>query len=428
MPAILIATTFQPWIAPLLLVLLCLLCALLLVRTFISKKPAGDSIPNLPPATLNTFRDERGANVTSIEARQLESLRVFHEVASALTSNLELDSLLRTIMEQMEDFFGPEQWSLLLFDEQDKTLHYALSAGIDEELLRDVRLPLGEGIAGFVASSGNPLVVPNVSSDPEWSEYAAAHPEQHLQSIACLPIRHGDRTLAVLQLHNTKLDLMPDSSVSFLRALCDYAAIALENARHSELTRRLTITDDCTGLFNARHLYDTLEEEIRKLQALNASRVVSIQPAHFSLLFLDLDRFKSINDTHGHLIGSHLLAEIGGVIKRTLGPEHAAFRYGGDEFVCLLRNLDKPAATELAERLRAAVAGTTFLTGEGLAIAITGSFGLATFPQDGNTLQDIVRSADTMMYVAKSRGKNCIAVADSSGPDAPPLNPGSRHN
>ncbi len=363
----------------------------------------------------------------SIDSRQLESLRVFHEVASALTSSLQLENVLRTIMAQMADFFGPEQWSLLLLDEEKQELHFALSYGIDDEMLKDVRIPLGEGIAGYVAATGDPLVVPDVSVDEDWREYAAENPGLHLQSIACLPIRHGARTLAVLQLHNSKLDLLPDSSISFLRVLCDYTAIALENARHVKLIHHLSITDDCTGLFNARCLYDMLGDEIKACENGN-KRVVPINQQHFSLLFLDLDHFKSINDTHGHLIGSRLLAEIGGVIKRTIGPAHAAFRYGGDEFVCLLRNLDKMEALLLAEELRMALTTTPFLASSGMNIKITGSFGLATFPQDGDTLQEIVRSADTMMYNAKAEGRNRIAVADSSQPakSIPPIK-GSRH-
>jgi diguanylate cyclase (GGDEF)-like protein len=365
----------------------------------------------------------------SIDSRQLESLRVFHEVASALTSNLELDSLLRTIMAQMEDFFGPEQWSLLLLDEEQQELRYTLSAGIDEELLLDARVPMGEGVVGHVAASGDPLVVPDVNMDPMWSQYAAEHPELHLQSIACLPIRHGDRTLAVLQLHNSKLDLLPDSSISFLRVLCDYAAIALENARNVKLIHDLSITDDCTGLFNARCLYDMLEQEIAEYRAtVSNARVVSIQPRHFSLLFLDLDRFKSINDTHGHLVGSRLLAEIGGVIKRVLGPEHAAFRYGGDEFVALLRGLDTPAAAKLAEDLRRELNETSFLSAVDLSIHVTGSFGLATFPQNGDMLHSIIRCADAMMYMAKEGGRNRIAIAGRDHPPNPPLSKTSRHS
>jgi diguanylate cyclase (GGDEF)-like protein len=358
-----------------------------------------------------------------MDSRQLDHLRVFHEVARALTANLELEPLLRAILSQMEEYFGPEQWSLLMLDEEANELYYALHAGIDADNIADLRIRMGEGISGYVALTGNPLVVPDVTSDPDWSSFARQHPELHLQSIACLPLRHGGRTLGVLQLHNSKLDLLPESSISFLRVLCDYAAIALANARYVKLVQHLTITDDCTGLFNSRYLYTMLENEIA---AENDPRVIPIKP-HFSLLFLDLDHFKSVNDTHGHLVGSRLLAEVANVIKRTLGPAHAGFRYGGDEFVALLRGLDKPAATELAKKLREAIRGTTYLTGEGLALHLSASFGLATYPQDGDTLHSIIRSADTMMYHAKARGRDQIAVADVESLASMPTPKTSRH-
>jgi len=351
-----------------------------------------------------------------IDNKQMDNLRVFHEVARALTSSLELEPLLRAIMSKMEEFFGPERWSLLMVDEEKGELYYALSAGIDEAGLRNSRIKLGEGIAGYVATSGIPLVVPNIREDRNWTRFAEEHPELNLQSIACLPIRHGDHTLGVLQLHNSKLDLLPDSSVAFLRVLCDYAAIALQNARHVKLIHHLSITDDCTGLFNSRHLYQMLEEEIAR----------SGPRGHFSLLFLDLDRFKSINDTHGHLSGSRLLAEVGSLMKRTLGPDHAGFRYGGDEFVALLRGLNRPAALGMANALRDALRTTEFLAGEGLAIELTASFGLATFPENGDTLHGIIRAADTMMYCAKEQGRDRIVVATGNMAEMPARR-GSRH-
>jgi diguanylate cyclase (GGDEF)-like protein len=363
-----------------------------------------------------------------LEGRQMESLRVFHEVARALTSNLELGSLLRTILGQLEEFFGPEHWSLLMVDDETAELYYAMTAGDEDTVLPPMRLKPGEGIAGYVATTGIPLVVPDVSADEDWSRYAAQHPDLNLRSIACLPIRHGGRTLGVLQLNNSELDLLPESSVAFLRVLCDYAAIALENARHVRLIRHLTITDDCTGLFNARHLYTLLEEEVSAVSNALSARVISIGGSHFSLLFMDLDHFKNINDVHGHLVGSRLLAEIGNLLKRTLGPEHAAFRYGGDEFVALLRGLDKPSATACANNVLEAITEARFLASDGLSLAMTASMGLATFPQDGATLAEMIKVSDTMMYVAKANGRNQLVVADSHAPVTQPVPKTSRHN
>ncbi len=331
-------------------------------------------------------------------------------------------------MQQMEDFFEPEHWSLLIVDEETSQLYYALSAGLDESATRGIRLRLGEGIAGHVAVSGQSLVIPDISTDPEWSAYANEHPELHLRSIACLPIRHGQRPLGVLQINNSGLDLLPESSIVFLRVLCDYAAIALQNARHVKLIHRLTITDDCTGLYNARHLYTALNDElIKQIPILNASRRSEEDP-HFSLLFFDIDHFKSVNDTHGHIVGSWLLAELGKIVKQAIGPENAAFRYGGDEFVTLLRDLDKPAAALLATRLREDLKNTRFFTDTGIELHLTASFGLATFPQDGTTLQDLIHAADTMMYVAKAAGRDRIALADPKTVAEHAPNKTSRHS
>ena len=337
-----------------------------------------------------------------------EDLRLFHDVARALTSSLELESLLSVILSLMEDFFGPEQWSLLMMDEETQELYYALSSGLDRDKLKPLRIKFGEGIAGLVAKTGVPLVVPDVENDSKWSEWARSRPEIRLHSIACLPIRHSNRTLGVLQIYNSQLNL-PETSMSFLRVLCDYTAIALENARQVKLIHHLSITDDCTGLFNSRYLYTMLEQEIA---ALADPQVISIRP-HFSLLFLDLDYFKTVNDANGHLVGSRLLAEIGSLMKRTIGPEHAGFRYGGDEFVILMRGLDKPQAIALANQVRDDLRNAHFLNGDGLDLRLTASFGLATFPEDGDTLHSIIRAADTMMYKSKADGRDRLSVAEA---------------
>jgi diguanylate cyclase (GGDEF)-like protein len=332
-----------------------------------------------------------------IESRQMDHLRVFHDVARALTSSLELEEILGAIMNKMAQFFGPERWSLLMVDETSNELYYAIAVGENAESLKGLRVRMGEGVAGWVAASGNPLVVPDVSLDPHWAAFANSHPDLKIHSIACVPVRSGQKTLGVIQLLNSKLDLLSEYSISFLRILCDYAAIAIQNARSMTLIQELTITDDVTGLFNARHLYTMLDEQVRTGKV-------------FSLLFVDLDRFKSVNDTHGHLLGSRLLAEIGGLLKRCLGPNNAAFRYGGDEFVALLPGMGKAAATGATMALCDDLRSARFLEGAGLSLTVSGSFGLATFPEDGDSVPTILRAADTMMYEAKVTRDN-VAVA-----------------
>ena len=360
------------------------------------------------------MKDRRQFEV--IESRQMDHLRVFHDVARALTSSLELEEILGAIMEKMAQFFGPERWSMLMVDDKSGELYYAIAVGENTESLKGLRVPMGEGVAGWVASTGNPLVVPDVALDPHWSAFAMKHPDLRIKSIACVPVRSGNKTLGVIQLLNSKLDLLSEYSISFLRILCDYAAIAIQNARSMTLIQELTITDDVTGLFNARHLYTMLEQHVAQGQV-------------FSLMFVDLDRFKSINDTHGHLVGSRLLAEIGSLLRRSLGPNNAAFRYGGDEFVALLPGMGKSAASGTTMALREDLRAARFLEGAGLSLTVSGSFGLATYPEDGNTVATILRAADTMMYEAKVTrdsvvvaGKGVVGMAaiaaSGSGPRA----------
>ncbi|WP_213803845.1 sensor domain-containing diguanylate cyclase [Granulicella sp. dw_53] len=328
----------------------------------------------------------------------MDHLRVFHEVARALTASLELEDILGTIMEKMAQFFGPERWSLLMVDDTTNELYYAIAVGENAQSLKGLRVKMGEGVAGWVAQTGNPLVVPDVSLDPHWSAFSRRFPDLNIQSIACVPVRSGNKTLGVIQLLNSKLDLLSEYSISFLRILCDYAAIAIQNARSMTLIQELTITDDCTGLFNARHLYTMLDEQIKVDE-------------DFTLLFIDLDHFKAINDTHGHLVGSRLLAEVGSLMKRSLGPNNASFRYGGDEFVALMPGMGKVQGIEATMRLRDDLRTARFLEGAGLSLRISGSFGMATFPEDGHTVPTILRAADTMMYEAKNATRDNVAVA-----------------
>ena len=332
----------------------------------------------------------------------MDHLRVFNDVARALTSTLSLEDVLLTIMSKMSGFFGPERWSLLMVDEVTNELYYRIAVGEHADSLKGLRVSMTESVAGWVAQTGNPLVVPDVSLDPHWSSFATRHPEMRIHSMACVPIRSANKTLAVLQLLNSKLDLLSEYSLSFLRILCDYAAIAIQNARSMDLIHQLSITDDCTGLYNARHLYSLMEGCVLRHKA--------GLPEPFSLIFMDLDRFKSVNDRHGHLVGSKLLEEVGKMMKQCLPADGSAFRYGGDEFVVLLPGAAKADAVPTAKSLFEGLRETAFLQDHPTPLRLTGSFGLASFPEDGASVQDMLSAADMMLYKAKNSTRDNLAV------------------
>src|SRR5882724_274739 len=313
--------------------------------------------------------------------RQLQEVAIFNDVAKALTSSLNLDSILQTIMDKMAEFFRPDTWSLLMVDEQKDELYFAIAVGDAAETLKTVRLKVGEGIAGWVAKHGESLIVPDVYNDPRFSKRIDEMTKWKTRSIICVPLQSKHRVLGVIQLINCAMESFGEQEMFFLHALCDYAAIAIDNARAVEKIQELTITDDCTGLYNARHLYKTLEAEVYRSARFGYE---------FSVIFIDLDHFKQVNDVHGHLIGSKLLGDIGYRIKATLRLIDYAFRYGGDEFVVLLPQTGKDQAIVVAKRLRDIIRSSPFPMDNNLMLDVKASMGVASYPEDAKSAHEII--------------------------------------
>ena len=334
--------------------------------------------------------------------RHIQELTIFHDVAKALTSSLNLDSILQTIMEKVAEYFRPDTWSLLMVDEASDELYFAIAVGDAADALKNVRLKMGEGIAGWVARHGEPLIVPDVYTDPRFAKRIDEMTKWQTRSIICIPLKAKQRVLAVIQLINVAMENFGENEVFFLNAICDYAAIAIDNARAVERIQELTITDDCTGLYNARHLYKTLESEVYRSARFGYE---------FTVLFIDLDHFKQVNDTHGHLVGSKLLAEIGYTIKSHLRLIDFAFRYGGDEFVVLLPQTGKESALIVARRLLESFRNSRWLKDDGLNLNVRASLGVASYPEDAKSAHEIIRQADEMMYMVKNSTRDNIGIA-----------------
>lgn len=335
--------------------------------------------------------------------RQVERLSLFHEVGKTLASTLDLQKILQTIMEKISDFLQPDTWSLLMLDESTQELYFEIAIGGGANKLKDVRLKLGEGIAGWVAQHGEPVLVEDVKKDARFARRYDELTQTDTQSVVCVPIRGREKILGVIELINCLgRESFRKEDIPILKNLADYAAIALENARYVQRIHELTITDDCTALYNARHLHFVLDAEIYRSNRYNYE---------FSVIFIDLDHFKQVNDTYGHLVGSKLLWMIGDLIKGHLRLIDYAFRYGGDEFVVLLPQTSKENALMVVRRIKDLLNSTVYFGEEGLNITVTASFGLASFPGDARTRKEILRMADEAMYLVKNTTRNNIALA-----------------
>jgi diguanylate cyclase (GGDEF)-like protein len=322
-------------------------------------------------------------------------------VTRSLTSSFDLDTILRTIMEHMERFIEAEQWTLLMLDEERQELYYAIAAGREEASLRNLRVKVGEGVAGWVVQHGETLLVPEAQDDPRVKEEHGAQPHT-VRSVIALPLRGRKGTHGAIEIFNPRADQLNDYTIAFLHILADHAAIAIENARDVTRIQQLTITDDCTGLYNVRHLYEVLSRELRRC----GERELPV-----SLAFLDLDHFKMVNDVHGHLVGSELLARTGQRLQELSRKHDWCFRYGGDEFVILMPETDAAAALTQATALNRALMETEFQMKNGQELRVSASVGVATAPTDGDTVHTIIGIADTRMYAVKASGRGAVKGA-----------------
>ena len=197
--------------------------------------------------------------------------------------------------------------------------------------------------------------------------------------------------------------IAPSTQVALLSAL-EPGAIALDNALRVQRAEALSVTDDLTQLYNSRYLSQVLRRETKR-----ASR--SGRP--LSLLFIDLDGFKSINDTHGHLYGSRALVEAAGLIRLSARETDVVSRFGGDEFALILPDTGSEGAAAVGDRIRERVAAHRFLEGDGLDIHLTVSVGVATLPDVAASTEGLIQAADEAMYHVKDHGKNGIYIAGS---------------
>src|ERR1700684_3126034 len=333
-------------------------------------------------------------------------VNVFHELGKALTSSLQLDQVLRTIMEKINEVLRPDTWSLLLMDLEKGELFFQIATGKGAEALKDVRIKVGQGLAGWVAQTGEVVVVPDTSTDSRFFGQLDEFTKTETRSVVAVPVRFREQCLGVIELINcVGPEGFSHRDLALLEALADYAAIAIENARHVQRIHELTITDDCTSLYNARHMNFMLDTEIYRSHR---------YAFEFSLIFIDLDRFKNVNDTHGHLVGSKLLAEIGEAVKEKCRLIDLAFRYGGCEFVVLLPQTSKENALGVARRLHKLIREAVWLQDTGLDVHVTASVGVAAYPTDSRTKAELLHLADEAMYMVKNTTRDSVAACTVS--------------
>ena len=305
--------------------------------------------------------------------RSVSELRAVTEITEIIHSTLDVESVGPVLLEILHKVIDVPASCIYVIDKTKHETIFSASRGVPKESVRGLS---GLEITGAIAPS---------ASD---------------NAFGCIELIDHPETLVVFCADSEAIDrLSPDDRI-VLQTVASELVVAVENSRLYKLTKRLAITDELTDLYNYRYLQQRLDEEIGRADRYDK---------RLSLLMLDIDDFKRVNDSHGHRVGDGVLAEVGHVLKTTVREVDVVARYGGEEFSVVLPETDASGAFIVAEKIREAISLTRFKDADGeRRIHVTVSIGLASYPVHAHDKESLLRAADDAVYRAKETGKNRV--------------------
>ena len=329
---------------------------------------------------------------------QEEAIRAsIFEAAVQLHESLDASEIVARALEVLATFVSAQSWAVFLKTEQANRL----------ELVRAINAP-ALPVGPFVELERAAVPIARAATEHRTIiEEGAAAPAGDDESAAlCVPLIANGRLVGALQATRGShgADGFKQDEARIVELICSSLASALANAIDYHDATRQTLIDDLTRLYNVRYLYQTLDGEIRRARRYGSA---------VSVVFMDLDGFKMVNDAYGHRAGSATLTEVARVITQSVRDSDFIARYGGDEFVLMLPETPADRALQMAERVRHRIAQHRFKGGVGADIYLTASFGVASFPEHATQAERLIELADAAMYEAKQRNKNNVRLAAS---------------
>ena len=356
------------------------------------KQFAATAAASINTCNLYTQREQEKNELS----RTVRHLSMLYDIGRAMTHISDLKELLGYILDQAIGVAGAEKGSIMLYDHESDLLQIRVIEGMDDaELQTQINnfevscraFRPGEGVAGHVFQSGEPLVI-NSTKDAEEFVFAQS---SFVRSIACIPMKVFGEVIGVINVTNKRgEDGFADEDMSLLEAIADQAAVAINKAQ----LWQMAVTDSLTGLYIRRYFLSKFGDELRRSQRFGHT---------LSVIMCDIDLFKRVNDTYGHEVGDTVLKGVAEVIQRDARTVDVTARFGGEEFAMLLIETGKNAAIQAAERFRSKIAELELGPAK-----VTVSFGVATFPEDADVVEGLIKKADIALYNAKKAGRDCV--------------------
>jgi diguanylate cyclase (GGDEF)-like protein len=355
-----------------------------------------DAIDLLTIFSTQASQALQNARLHSLERSRARQLEAINTIAQQMTVVLDLEELLIKVVSLIRTAFEIDHVSILLRDGKDLVLR-ADDGKLTSLVPKQGRILAEVGPWNRILI-GNKVIIEN--------DISSARPFTGLfketVSRMCISLVSFGQTLGVLVLDSAREKAFASGFEQTLESLADICATAILNAQHVERVRQLAYLDGLTGIFNRRFFEMRIIEEIDRANRFGAK---------LSILMLDIDQFKRLNDEFGHLLGDEVLRQVSSIFSDHLRKIDVVSRYGGEEFAILLPETSSQNAMQVAEKLRLFVEKREF---PGVARPVTISAGTATFPDNGNTRDELVKAADAALYVAKQSGRNCVHPAPAA--------------
>jgi diguanylate cyclase (GGDEF)-like protein/putative nucleotidyltransferase with HDIG domain len=317
-----------------------------------------------------------------------------YEIAQAMGTSLGVSDTMALISAKLTNLVPFACAALFLFDEETETLRCRFATGTDADLIQQVSVHSGEGLTGWVARNRRPLVNARPSADLEAA--GLTHLATTLQSALVCPLMFNERFIGTLSVYHTDAAFYRDDHRRLLDRVSEQAAAVINNSMLFEQTQEDSLTDPLTGLPNTRFLFMHLTRELARAERLKSE---------VSLMVMDLDSFKEINDSHGHHVGDRALCEVARVLRAAIRPYDICVRYAGDEFIVVLSGCGADEAEHKRQELQKSIDDVFFEARPGKRLQLGISVGAAVFPQDGESYEALLATADSRMYQDKTGRK-----------------------
>jgi diguanylate cyclase (GGDEF)-like protein/putative nucleotidyltransferase with HDIG domain len=395
------------------------------VQMFIRMLPElaaeADRLENAPGRRLSLeSTSDRGRPAVGFPPQSAKSTTVFediahahreiyalYEIAQTMGTSLGVADTMALISSKLSSLVPFTSCALFLFDEEPDALRCAFATGAEADAIGTMVVRSGQGLTGWVARNRRPLVNARPSADFEAA--GLTNRPTTLQSALVAPLVFNDRFIGTLAVYHGTTDFYTDDHRRLLDRVCEQASAVIHNSIVFEQTQEDSLTDALTGLPNTRFMFMHLTRELARAERLKSE---------VALLVMDLDKFKEINDSHGHHIGDRALREVATVLRSGIRPYDICVRYAGDEFIVVLSGCGQDEAERKRLELQRAVDMVQFEVRPGRRVPLAISVGAAIFPHDGDTYESLLATADSRMYRDKTRRKQTrLAAVAATGTD-----------